>query len=425
LWGYYYLLRWDSGRKVLLILFMCARVPVAAQSADADTVKLLLERIDRLEKRVAELESAGKPAPAVAAAAVPAAPSMPGMPGMPASSPVPPPGAEGESGGPSFHLAGFSDLNFVASDQKGSHSGFNEGQFVLHMSSALTQKVSFFGELSFTARTDAGTGTPPATGFNVEVERSIIRYDYNDAFKLSFGRYHTPINYWNTAFHHGSWLQTTASRPEMVAFGGSFIPVHFIGALVEGNRHAGGLNLTYNVGLGNGRGDVVSRGGDAGDVNNNRAWLVNAFVKPDKIFGFQLGGSLYRDSVTPSGVPGAREWIESFHIVREKEKPEFIAEFANVRHTPTNGGVVSNSQAWYAQVAYRIAPKFKPYYRYEYIHVPLSDLLLRRVPGLNGSTAGIRYDVSTFSALKFEYRSVKRPGLPRANVGFMQTSFTF
>jgi len=37
----------------------------------------------------------------------------------------------------------------------------------------------------------------------------LIRYDYNDFFKLSFGRYHTPINYWNTAFHHGLWLQTT------------------------------------------------------------------------------------------------------------------------------------------------------------------------------------------------------------------------
>jgi hypothetical protein len=42
-----------------------------------------------------------------------------------------------------------------------------------------------------------------------------------------------------------------------------------------------------------------------------------------------------------------------------------------------------------------------------------------------GSTAGIRYDISSFSALKFEYRSMDRPGLPRSNAGFAQTSFTF
>lgn len=57
------------------------------------------------------------------------------------------------------------------------------------------------------------TAPLPATGFNPEVERVIIRYDLNDYFRVSFGRYHTLINYWNTAFHHGEWLQTSISRP--------------------------------------------------------------------------------------------------------------------------------------------------------------------------------------------------------------------
>ena len=75
----------------------------------------------------------------------------------------------------------------------------------------------------------------------------------------------------------------------MTQFGGSFIPVHFIGMLVEGAIPAGGLNLNYNVGLGNGRGQVISRGGDFGDINNNRAWLVNAFIKPNRLYGLQVG----------------------------------------------------------------------------------------------------------------------------------------
>jgi hypothetical protein len=330
---------------------------------------------------------------------------------------------------PSLRWAGFSDFNFAATDQHNARSGFQEGQFVLHLSSALSSKVSYFGELSASARSDAGTGSPSATGFNFEVERSVIRFDHNDYFKASFGRYHTPINWWNTAFHHGQWLQTSISRPEMTQFGGKFIPVHFVGGLIEGAAPLGGLNLNYNVGLGNGRGSVISRGGDAGDVNNNRAWLVNLFAKPDRLFGLEVGGAIYRDKL---GAPGSRkfnEWIASAHVVWQKENPEFIAEFANVHHDEEGGSTVSDSQAFYVQVAYRLPGSgslWKPYYRFEYIHIPRSDAVFQGVPNLVGSVVGLRYDISSFAAIKAEYRNQRRaPGQPNVNGGFLQTSFTF
>ena len=133
-----------------------------------------------------------------------------------------PPGADD---GPTLHFRGFMDVNFAETDAPESPDGFALGQFVAHLSSSLGHKVSFFGEMSFTAHDNT---------FTTEVERAIIRYDYNDHFKISAGRYHTPINYWNTAFHHGQWLQTTISRPEMIQFGGRLLPVHFVGALLEG-----------------------------------------------------------------------------------------------------------------------------------------------------------------------------------------------
>lgn len=413
-------------RRLVLGFALFVGVPAWGQTADADLIAKLIARIDQLEKRVSELEGEKKaklqpvPPPAATHGA------MPGMAHEPAVQEV---AAETNySLSPTLHISGFSDINFVSSDQKGSHSGFNEGQFILHITSQLSRKTSYFGELSLTARSDGGLGSPAATGFNVEVERSILRYDWNDYFKMSFGRYHTPINYWNTQFHHGSWLQTTASRPEMAQFGGSFIPVHFVGALVEGTTPAGGLNLTYNAGVGNGRGEVISRGGDFGDINNNKAWLLNAFVRPQSLDRVQIGASVYRDRVNAVGLPGSGEWIESFHFVREKENPEIIAEFANVTHKPSGGSRSFNSQAWYVQMAYRVPlgdRKFKPYYRYEYIHIPKGDLIFARVPGLRESVAGVRYDISSFSALKFEYRSIQRPGQPRINLGWAQTSFTF
>jgi hypothetical protein len=408
--------------------------------ATRDLIQQLMNRIDTLEKRVAELEKPGGGQAAVVTAPAPA-PASPGA-GHLGHDQAPPPdlGPAGEATYPSLKIAGFGDVDFSASNLHGpatgfgaqtllrEHSGFDEGQFTLHLSSALSPKATVFSEFTLTARSDAGTGTPAAAGFNAEVERLILRYDLNDYFKISFGRYHTPINYWNTAFHHGQWLQTSISRPEMTQFGGSFIPVHFVGTLVEGIVPAAGLNLNYNFGVGNGRGQVLSRGGDFGDINNNRAWLTNLFIKPDKAYGLQVGGSVYRDELSPAAGLGAREWIQSGHIVWQKETPEVIAEFANVSHQFLGGGT-ANSQAFYVQTAYRL-PWFnklwKPYYRFEQIHVPKSDALFRAlVPTFSGSTVGLRYDFASFAAFKLEYRNYTRRDLPTINGIFTQTSFTF
>ena len=435
-------MEWRMRSTVLPVCFLLllSQTMVCAQATNpndpSELIRALLARVDQLEKRVAELEGRS-PSPAVSAPAV-----QPGPEAVVGRTPAEPttqqvalgPDVHGghmgspQMNAPSTHIAGFSDFDFAATDQPHTHSGFNEGQFVLHLNSALSSKVSFFGELSLTARTDAGTGTPPATGFNVEVERSIIRFEQNDYFKVSFGRYHTPINYWNMTFHHGQWLQTTISRPEMVQFGGSFLPIHFVGALVEGAVPAGGLNLNYNFGLGNGRSSVISKAGDWGDINNNRAWLATVFSRPDRLYGLQVGASVYRDLITPVGGLAFREWIQSAHIVWAKENPELIAEFSNVSHQEVGTTRQSNSQAWYVQTGYRlpgVARLWKPYYRFEYIHIPGSDHLFRLVPSLAGSTVGVRYDISSFAALKFEYRNIRRPGEPRINGAFAQTSFTF
>jgi hypothetical protein len=68
---------------------------------------------------------------------------------------------------------------------------------------------------------------------------------------------------------------------------------------------------------------------------------------------------------------------------------------------------------------------WKPYYRFEHIHIPESDTVFRLVPSANTHIVGMRYDVSSFAAFKLEYRNISRPGQPRINGAFAQTSFTF
>ncbi len=330
---------------------------------------------------------------------------------------------------PSLKIVGFGDIDFSSTHRPEGARGFSEGQLVLHMASALSPHVAFFGEVSFTPRSDAGTGSPPAPGFNAEVERMILSYDRSDRLKLSLGRYHTPVNYWNTAFHHGQWLQTTITRPEMIQFGGRFLPVHFVGGLLEGGVPAGGWNLNYQLGAGNGRASVISRAGDAGDSNDKRAWLGNVFVKPDRPYGLQFGGSFYDDTVT---LPSAREFSErivSAHVVWLKEDPEFIAEWAGVRHQETGESAATWNRAYYVQLAYRLPwadRLFKPYYRFEHIGIDEADAVFAPVPRLDESTLGVRYDATAYAALKGEFRSWRRgAGTERNYGGFFQLSFTF
>lgn len=428
--------------RILLPLALCVMVvPFASatddqnQSIDAATVRALMDRVAQLEAEVKELKAANQRG-AEAKSSTAVAQDNAAGPSAPANATVSVASLEhGDHGAivhptaptassetyPSLHLRGFADVTFNSTDRPGAKSGFNMGQFVLHVASPLSRQISYFGEVSLTAQ---------PTGYNVDLERSFIRYSPNDYLGLSFGRYHTPANYWNTEFHHGAWLQTTISRPDMIQFGGRLIPVHFIGGLAEGRIPSGPMGLNYGIGIGNGRGNPISRGGDAGDINNNRAWVLNIFSRPLFARGLQFGGSMYRDQIptATTNIPHA-EWIAAGHLVYTPGAPEFIAEFANVHHRNMTSAAEYDSQGGYVQVAYRLPfgdKKWKPYYRYDYIQVPGNEPIFTAFKNQRNSTLGMRYDISDFAALKAEYRnSSPDPGKPRVNGAFFQTAFTF
>ncbi len=437
------MLRLFSIIPVFLLAASFATAQTTTVPDQTEQIKALLQRMDSLEKEVAELKaertttahnvaanppvttessSAARP-PQVqpsAAQTVPVAQEHDHDSALPQEA-----ARQLETHYPSLQIRGFGDANFGTTDQQGTNSGFFLGQLDLHIASALSQKISYFGEITMNAHPNE---------YTLEVERSIIRYDYDDYFKISFGRFHTPVGYWNTAFHHGAWLETTVDRPFLVKVGGTFTPLHLVGALAEGHIPSGGLGLQYNVGIGNGRGSLIARPGDSGDVNNNRAWVVKLFSRPAKFYGLEVGGSVYRDKITQPGLPDYREWISSAYVVWTKGAPEFLAEFDNVNHHNILTGQDANSDAFYAQFAYRLPwfeKTWKPYYRFEYTHMPLSEQVFVYQPQV-GSILGIRYDISNFAAFKLEYRylnshapKAEHPEIPAVNGLFFQTAFTF
>jgi len=68
------------------------------------------------------------------------------------------------------------------------------------------------------------------------------------------GRFHNPVGYWNTRYHHGSYLQTSISRPSIVKFeeSGGILPMHQAGLLVEGMLENSDSGLGYSLALAKG-----------------------------------------------------------------------------------------------------------------------------------------------------------------------------
>ena len=319
---------------------------------------------------------------------------------------------------PEIHVMGFGDISYVSRDGT-DQDGFVIGQAVAHLSASLGDSLGVFGEFSATGKDSE---------YSFEVERFFVKYDFSDTFKLSAGRYHTPIGYWNSAFHHGAWLQTSTTRPEMLKFGSKIVPIHFVGALLEGSIPATDLGLSYKVGYGNGRHANIARAGDAGDVNSDKAWMLQLNSRPRNIYGLDFGLGFYSDEVALETDPDVKESTVSAYAAWTKESPEVIFEYLHSEHEQlVDSSVSGDVDAWYAQFAYRLKGKhdqWKPYVRLEHQEIDDTDPLLSG-EGLNHEAGilGVRWDFTPYAALKAEYRNEEFNNGGRENNFRVQLSF--
>jgi hypothetical protein len=351
-----------------------ASTVLVAQSAPQSTepepsTQSLLDRIEQLEKRISELEdherkeAAAQTGTSNSQAATESKPAqVSAMPTQALHSEHAASTAFGRQKSITLPCkSGFRTWTF-GDGPEGFGERLQSGAIRAALCFAVVRESELFGELSFTAQ--------PNT-YDLNVERTIIRYDYNDYFKLSFGK----VSHTDQLLEHGfpSWgsvAVATISRPQMVKFGGTDIPLHFVGLQAEGNVPSGGLGLGYNVGMGNGRSSNFAKAGDSGDVNNNRAWFANLYARPARLYGLQVGGSFYRDKLTPQTGINFDEWIASANLVWDKQRPEFLAEYANVHHRDLQTSQTFNTTNYYVQLAYRLPwqqSKWKPYYRTVFI----------------------------------------------------------
>ena len=407
--------------------------------AEREAMRAMLRRVEELEARVKELEAERAKAVAantVASTASSASSVTPAAVDESAAVPAPVKDAagagghgsqdahgqheeEGPTGPPRLQVQGYADINLRASNEKGRTTSFALGQLDLFITSKLSEKFSVLSELIIEADEN--------NEFSIEIHRLLLRYAHNDYLTLSAGRYHSAIGYWNTAYHHGSWFQTTVNRPFIFSFEskGGILPLHNVGVSATGRVPGAPLGLRYIAEVGNGRASRSPRDRavqTSVDENNGKAYNVGLFVRPRQAPGLQAGFSVYRDRLTPRDAPNVGQTIGAGYVVYQGPRYEILNEAVFVRHTVR--GRTFTTPAFYTLVSRRFGDA-RPFFRYQYTNVPGDDPIYPDVGRRNGPSVGLRYDVSDYAAFKAQYDHTSRRRLSALDELILQLAFTF
>src|ERR1700733_14896778 len=433
-----------TATALLLLSSLC--YPQDTTLTDPETIRQLVQQVKELEERVKLLESQQNHAEA-------SAPNQSNPPVPPVeSADQTPPAPTAEQGPGEVHgiqWRGFGEVDYKALNQRvpelgtygfvpGSAGNFYTGDFGLFLTSQLTEKASVLSEIVFEDG-DAQT-------YKVDLRRLLLKYDYSEHLKMSFGRYQTNIGYYNWAFRSAAWLQTTADRPLVMEFAsnGGLLPTQAIGVSLTGTIPSGKLGLNYVAEYGSSdtiRPDL-NGDGQVTDENNGNQTNVGLFARPDWLRGLQIGTSYYHDQISdnplsaatgapvppPPGSPGpaARfdQTIVNAYAVYVAHGVEFLNEGFLIRHALIGGSLHFDTPAFYTQISKQFG-HIRPFFRYQYVNASPNNSLYDDVGLRYGPSFGARYDFNDYIAFKAQLDHTVRRGEPDLNGLHLQLAFTF
>lgn len=252
-----------------------------------------------------------------------------------------------------------------------------------------------------------------------EFERLQLGWDINKNSRLWFGRFHNPLGLWNTAYHHGTYLQTSISRPGITEFedDGGILPIHVSGLLIAHDIYYGDSRLKIDLALGASPTmesgsleplDIFSPGGETYHEN----FTLRLSYYPQTIGNSHLGiftgfSRIEGDGITNREIEqtqlgifgllhhGDLQILSSVFFIDNSLKPLTAA--------PTNTSDFVNA---YVQLEYVIDERLTAYARLEDSFGHENDPYLALFPTFvdDRQLAGLRFDFIKKHALTFELR---------------------
>jgi hypothetical protein len=331
--------------------------------------------------------------------------------------------APDENPPPKLVVKGFGNVDYRYEFDGHDSDEFSLGQLDLFVTSALSDNLTFVAEIVF---------EPGDEEKVVDVERYQITYSHSDLFNVALGRMHTMLGHWNHAYHHGTWFQTTAFRPEVYRFEdeGGVLPVHELGLRLFGSRAFSLGRIEYSGSLSNGRGPVASRFENFRDFGEGKAGTLWLAASPAFVPGLKIGGVVRQDRVPPNEADPARavsmrERIVGTFTSYQHARSEVLGEVLLLIHREDAGaGREFRTSGFYVQASHRFG-RLTPYYRFEGLDRGAGDPYYPSSDDVRRHIAGLRVDPWSSAAVKLELsRDLPDPG-PHFSAVTLQVAFTF
>ncbi|HZU81900.1 MAG TPA: hypothetical protein VE987_03240 [Polyangiaceae bacterium] len=328
-------------------------------------------------------------------------------------------------------FAGSANSTSIPAGPTGTHPSFALGTLSFLITGELERH--FVSTAEFALEYDDQTNQ-----VGVDVERLHVGW-LGEHFFLYAGRVHTAFGYWNNAYHHGKWLQPNEERPRWVAFEdeGGLLPIHTVGLSGGSVVDVGPGQLKVTLSVSNGRGNVVD------DIRNRFDYLDSKAVHgqlelvgvgaPDLRFG--VSGMYDRiapaNAATRPALPDTPidEFIVGAHVAYPGYPTLLVAEGYCVAHQVpghtflTYGGFVTVGRAFGVVT---------PYVRGQWIGThggsdpffvpdPTAPPTFDELEGV----AGVRVDLTAWTAVRAEYRATQLARGDVAHLGVVQWSWGF
>lgn len=301
----------------------------------------------------------------------------------------------------------FGDVLFESTnrDIRSNESGFAVGTLDVVANVQLGENFRVLSETAFEVDRDDET--------EVGLERLWGMWIYSDAFYAKIGGEHSPISRWNQLYHHGRWLETSATKPLLVGFegGNGILPLHRTGLEVGGSHYSDAGRLEYFATVSNGRGTEPSDKSRKGDDTNSKAVDVGAAFSPFAISGLRFGGSVTYDKIPadptssdPDRNVFMREMITMANVEYLGEGFVIRAEYGMIEHEARSTNQDFDSDSGYVQLELPRG-EWTPYTRYGFRDMDQGDpfyMTSDRDLDRWRQVVGVRYEPTENTAIKLE-----------------------
>ena len=268
-----------------------------------------------------------------------------------------------------------------------------------------------------------------------ELERAQLGWTSAQGYTAWLGRFHTPISYWNTAYHHGAYLQPSISRPGIAEYEdhGGIMPMHATGVLVDGGVELAPHRLVYSLSLG--QGPTLEHSLEPFNLlsprgNGKLSFAARVGLQSDESianeYGFLLG---YSDiPIVEEASNQIHQTIAGVYFNRETTRWRFLSEIIFL-HTSFDVAQRQGSPTFangYAHAEYKFNPQWASYGRVEGSY-HADNAYLSLFPDFTKSRAmlGARWSPIRNHAVKFEVSHNRRQDGDNYNELAVQWSMVF